>query len=297
MNLSDIPARVAIRFGESAGAGFIRPVPVASQVGANPGAASFTDGFPPATFTAISGGGAYVNGEDMNGILQYVTAWNRWQAAGGPAMYNAAFCTSINGYPNRAMLVSSSGAGTLWLNTVDGNLTDPDGASAVGWARVGPVASTQAQVDAGTDTTTFINPALLKVALAGVASHPATLEEAKAGTNNTDFITPLVLAQLLGRTDSQTFTLPGGLIIKMGRTPINGGSNSTFTGFNFATPFPNSFLGITGSPDNTAAGDWSPLTISFPNMNTAGGTIAADTTDRSHAMRGGLNVMWIAWGT
>ena len=127
MNLSDIPDRVAIPFAASAGSGYIRPVPVPSQTG---GAASFTDGFPPSTFQPLSGGGAYVNGEDVNGILNHVTKWTRWQAAGGPAVFNNTFASAVGGYPHGAVLKSSATDGLLWQNTVDGNLTDPDGGSA-----------------------------------------------------------------------------------------------------------------------------------------------------------------------
>ena len=161
MNLSDLPTRVAIPFAASAGGGYIRPIPVNSQIGITAGAASFTDGFTPDTFTPLSGGGAYVNGEDMNGILNYVTRWSSWQAAGGAAVYNSAFATAIDGYPRGAVLSSSATDGLLWQSDVDGNLTDPDGGSAAGWVPVGPVAATLAQVVAGTSTSTFVSPATL----------------------------------------------------------------------------------------------------------------------------------------
>jgi hypothetical protein len=162
MNIADLPTLVPIPFGNSAGGSYIRTVPVPSQIGVSAGAASFTDGFTPDTFTPLGGGGAYVNGEDMNGILNHVTKWTRWLSAGGAAVYNSAFATGISGYPKGAVLASTAFNGTLWMSTVDGNLTNPDGGSPVGWDRVGPVEATLAQAVAGTSDTTFISPSILK---------------------------------------------------------------------------------------------------------------------------------------
>ena len=161
MHLTDIPASIAIPFGNSAASGYLRPIPVPSQIGITPGAASFTDGFPPSTFTPLSGGGVYVSGADVNGVLNHVTQWTRWVAAGGSTPFNAAFATSIGGYPNLAIVPSISTPGRAWLNSVDGNMTDPDGASPVGWVSIGPVAATLSQALAGTDNTTFITPNVL----------------------------------------------------------------------------------------------------------------------------------------
>lgn len=159
MNLSDMPTRVAIPFANGAGSGYIRSIPVPSQTG---GAASFTDGFPADTFQPLSGGGAYVNGEDVNGILNHVTKWTRWQAAGGAAVYSSTFASNVGGYPKGAVLKSTAQDGLLWQNTVDGNLTDPDGGSAAGWVPVGPTAADLATVEAGTDVHKFINSAVLQ---------------------------------------------------------------------------------------------------------------------------------------
>lgn len=197
MFLSDIPARVAIPFANGAGSSYIRDIPVPSQTG---GAASFTDGFPADTFTPLSGGGAYVNGEDVNGILNHVTKWTRWMAAGGPATFNSAFATAVGGYPKLATLQSTAQPGVEWLNTVDGNLTDPDGGGAVGWVLVGPAKASQGEVNAGTEPNKYVTPATLHTLLGAVVPVAATLAEAQTGTNNTDFITSLVLRQLQGFT-------------------------------------------------------------------------------------------------
>ena len=44
------PVPFAVPFGASAGAGYIRTIPVASQISITPGAASLTDGFVPLNF-------------------------------------------------------------------------------------------------------------------------------------------------------------------------------------------------------------------------------------------------------
>lgn len=134
MQSSDIPSKFPIPFANAAGAGFIRPIPEASQVGIQPGAASLTDGFPPLTMTPLSAGGVPPAGADFNGILNLITAVQQWQCAGGIFKYDSAFSTSISGYPKGCILSSSDGT-KLWRSTVDNNTTDPDGASPSGWAR------------------------------------------------------------------------------------------------------------------------------------------------------------------
>lgn len=265
MNQSDMPPRVAIPFGNNASGAYIRTVPVPSQIGVAAGAASFTDGFTPDTFTPLASGGAYVSGEDMNGILNHVTRWTRWQTAGGPAVFNSTFATQVGGYPRGAVLVSSANNGSQWMSTVDGNLTDPDGANASGWTNVGPL--------------------------------PATLAQMIAGTDNEHFITPALLSNLFKVVDAESWRLPGGLIIKLGTKALNGGGNTSTTALNFATPFPNSFGGIIGSPGRMARPDWAALTLMWTNFTASGGTIVADTTDRNQGMSSGIPAYWLAWGT
>ena len=133
MKLSDLPSETfPIAFGASAGGGYIRQVPINSQIGITNGAASLTDGFPPLTFLPVGSGGVPPFGQDFNGILNQITQWTQWQNAGGLATYISAFSTAIGGYPKGAILSSSSTAGLVWLNTVDDNTTNPDSAG-VGW--------------------------------------------------------------------------------------------------------------------------------------------------------------------
>lgn len=126
MLASSIPTKFPIPFANSAGASFIRPVPVASQIGINPGAASDTDGFVPLNFLVPSAGGIPPDGRDVNGILNQITAWNQWQSVGGPIYYDAAQSTAVGGYPHGAILNAVGIQAGYWWSQVDNNTTDPD---------------------------------------------------------------------------------------------------------------------------------------------------------------------------
>ncbi len=135
MQASSIPSKIQLPFAHS---GTKNTIPVASQIGITAGAASFTDGFPPLTFTPISAGGVPPAGGDFNGILNAITAVQQWQSAGGIFKWDSAFATAIGGYPAGAILQSS--ANTIsWLNLADNNSTNPDATdgSAANWASLG----------------------------------------------------------------------------------------------------------------------------------------------------------------
>ena len=107
-----IPPLISIPFGNGAGGGYItEPIPVASQIGITPGAASFTDGFPPLTMTELSAGGIPPFGQDVNGILYMLSAHAAWISAGAPYKYSSAQATAIGGYPVGALLSRSDGTG------------------------------------------------------------------------------------------------------------------------------------------------------------------------------------------
>lgn len=133
MLLTNEPDKIPLPF---ASAGAKNTIPEASQIGITPGAASLTDGFPPLTRTPIAGGGVPPSGLDMNGILYEMSAVVRWANAGGGYVYDEIFATDVNvdGYPKGARILRSDGLG-YWFNTVDDNITDPEGAGAVlaGW--------------------------------------------------------------------------------------------------------------------------------------------------------------------
>lgn len=141
MQTSDIPVRMPTPFAASAGGAYTHVVPIPSQIGTTDGAASFTTGFPPLTFLPESAGGVPPFGQDMNGLFNAITAWNRWQQAGAPVIYNTAFATAINGYPKGAILAGTGSTpfGYFWVSTADNNTTDPDagGANWLAWSPLG----------------------------------------------------------------------------------------------------------------------------------------------------------------
>lgn len=130
MQLSNAPSKIKLPFANS---GTKNTIPVASQIGITAGAASYTDGFPPLTFTPVASGGVPPYGADFNGILNASTAIDRWFAAGAGFVYDSAFATDSNvgGYPKGARVLRADGNG-YWLNLTDNNTTDPD-AGGAGW--------------------------------------------------------------------------------------------------------------------------------------------------------------------
>lgn len=130
MNISDIPSKFVIPFGNSAGAGYIRSVPT-TPTGVT-GEASLQEGFPPANMTPVSAGGVPPFGQDMNGIINQVSAWSRWQATGAFPPYDSAFQSAVSGYPQWACVGSLVTVGLVWMSIVDANVTNPDTGGA-GW--------------------------------------------------------------------------------------------------------------------------------------------------------------------
>lgn len=134
MQASNAPLKSAVPFADS---GNKNAIPVASQIGVTPGAASFTDGFPPLTMTPLAAGGVPPYGADFNGILNFLSAAVRWAQAGGGYAYDGAFSTAVGGYPRGARVLSADGT-SVWRSTSDHNTTDPD-AGGVGWVAAAPV--------------------------------------------------------------------------------------------------------------------------------------------------------------
>lgn len=138
MQLSDLPARFPIPFADSAGSGYIRPIPTNHVAATGTDApASLHDGFPPETFTPLSSGGIPPSGQDVNGLFNQLTAWARWSQAGGSIPYNATFQTAIGGYMLSSVVESATTPGLQYRSTVDNNMTDPD-AGGAGWTAVYP---------------------------------------------------------------------------------------------------------------------------------------------------------------
>ncbi|WP_233234483.1 hypothetical protein [Bordetella sp. LUAb4] len=137
MKASDFPNRSAVPFADG---GAKNTIPEASQAGIAPGAASFTDGFPPLTMTPLAAGGVPPNGKDFNGILNFLSSAVRWIQAGGGYPYDSDFANAIGGYPLSAILRSADGT-RLWISAADDNKSDPDAGSSPAWASLPRVCS------------------------------------------------------------------------------------------------------------------------------------------------------------
>lgn len=137
MQLSQVPAKFPIPWGNSAAGSYIRPIPVSSQIGIQAGAASLTDGFPPLNFLPPGAGGVPPFGQDYNGIFNQVTAWLRWFSAGGPTYFDGTYATEIGGYPKGTILRSAVVLDDQWISQVDNNTTDPDSSSSANWVAYG----------------------------------------------------------------------------------------------------------------------------------------------------------------
>lgn len=120
-------------FGLSAGGSFITlPIPVASQIGTDAGAASFTDGFPPATMTEEVAGGIPPYGQDMNGILYMISSVAAYLNAGNLYPFSSTVSAAISGYAKGSILTMADGTG-FWISLVDNNTANPDTAG-TNWA-------------------------------------------------------------------------------------------------------------------------------------------------------------------
>lgn len=139
MQASNAPTKIQIPFANS---GAKNTIPIESQIGVTPGLASYTTGFPPLTMTQVVAGGVPPYGQDVNGILNAITAIQQWQSGGGMFKYDSVWSAANSGYAAGALLVRADNGG-LWFNLVDGNTTDPDAGPSASWGGVALLASPQ----------------------------------------------------------------------------------------------------------------------------------------------------------
>lgn len=126
MQASQVPVKVPLPFASDST--LVTPTPLAAPGG---GRVSWQQGFTLLNMLPIASGGIPPFGQDMNGVLQAISAWAWWQGAGGQVAYDSAFSTENNGYPLGAYVQAANGIG-WWLCTIDNNLTNPD-AAGTGW--------------------------------------------------------------------------------------------------------------------------------------------------------------------
>ena len=111
---------------------YVRAIPTTSQIGIQDAAASWPDGFPPKSMTPVSGGGVAPWGQDMNGILQFITKHLCALQAGQPYTFSSTLASTLSGYALGATLANSDGSG-LWVNSTNGNSADPEAAGVTTW--------------------------------------------------------------------------------------------------------------------------------------------------------------------
>ena len=164
MQDSNLPAKMPVKWAANAPTGDVNAIPLSSQIGVNPGYASLPDGFVPLNFTPVQSGGVPPRGADVNGILQWITAWLQWGQAGGPITWDSSFGTSIGGYPKGAVVASATTFGTFWLSTTDNNTSNPDTGGA-GWLgfRLGEAPGNY-YVDTGVANALVITPTVIPAA-------------------------------------------------------------------------------------------------------------------------------------
>lgn len=197
MKSTDKPTAITLPFAASAGADYIRTVPVASQIGVVNGAASYTDGFPPDCFIPQAAGGYPPDGRDVNYILNVISAWSRWCYAGGSPTYDSAFSSAIGGYPNGAVLAMANGGG-FWISTADNNTSDPD----TGGADWSTLAMSQTALD--TRYAALNGNAANAFAVANATTNTQAVARGQFGTGS------LITTQtLLSGTNYNAITSPG----------------------------------------------------------------------------------------
>ena len=210
MIISGIPAKFTMPWGQNAASGTIRVIPAASQIGITPGAASLNDGFPVQTSLPVGAGGTPPSIQDMNGILNEVTAWNQWQQAGGPIRYDSAFQTAINGYPNSAVIASAVYPGGYYISTVDNNtnaLVD-NATNQTGWLYAFLASGANIQVFPP-QTTWYVN------LTTGNDSYDGTLASYTSGVHG-----PWKTIQHAVSVISSSYVYPGTITISVGGTGL-----------------------------------------------------------------------------
>jgi hypothetical protein len=130
VQLSNAPLQIQLPFGNG-DVTKTNPLPVPSQIGVTPGAASFTDGFPPLNGTPVSAGGIPPFKSDMNGLLYMLSDVDLWMSAGAGFKWDSGYSTAIGGYPKGSRVLNTAGTG-YWLSVTDNNTTNPDTGGA-GW--------------------------------------------------------------------------------------------------------------------------------------------------------------------
>jgi len=251
MQDTNIPSKFPVPFGNGAGGSYIRTVP--NTPSGVPGAASLQQGFPPENFNPVAAGGVPPFGQDFNGLLNQISAWNQWQQAGGAVPYDGSFQTAIGGYPNGAIVESAVQVGAFWMSTVDNNVSNPDTGGA-NWLPINygnqPI---QLALDTGAVNTLQVANT---IPILSAAQKPGFMQAVIIGTSNTAAATLQV--------DSGT-ALPivsaSGISVGKGQLPLGG------LGL-FIRDFSNQFRIVAQIPIPGASTTLAPKLVGFVSSTT-----------------------------
>ena len=105
---------------------------IQESTGAAPNSATYQVGFPPVTMQSIASNGMPPKGSDLNGVLYDITDNLVFLTQGGGYGFDAAYATSIGGYPLNARLRLTNG--DIVRSTIDGNANDPN-VDMTGWEK------------------------------------------------------------------------------------------------------------------------------------------------------------------
>ena len=103
---------------------------IQESTGAAPNSATYQVGFPPVTMQSIASNGMPPKGSDLNGVLYDITDNLVFLTQGGGYGFDAAYATSIGGYPLNARLRLTNG--DIVKSTINGNTNDPN-VDMTGW--------------------------------------------------------------------------------------------------------------------------------------------------------------------
>ena len=95
-------------------------IPVDRAVNTPDACATYKDGFPPVTMTAIASGGIPPDGKDFNGVLNDLSSTISHVNKGGRFKFDSEFATEIGGYPKGAILLSDT-LHSEYISLIDGN--------------------------------------------------------------------------------------------------------------------------------------------------------------------------------
>lgn len=252
------PQTLLEAIASAAGGGFItNPMPDA-PTGTN--AASVQGGFPPITMQEELSGGEPPLGQDFNGYLFLLSSHTMYVQCGQPYVFNSTLAGHIGGYLAGTILGMTDGTG-IWLNTVNGNSTNPDTGGA-GWVPLEAYGFANITgLTGGTVTLSAANTKYPVIVLRG------------ALTSNLTINLPLTKQQwLIINATTGAFTVTMRTASALANVPVPAGS--------FAAP-----VGVYGIGDGNIYPTVSPLSVPISVSPTASSLVERDNLGNVLAVR------------